>query len=186
MMSLQGRILGLCALLIAGAAQAERVSEPYGTAGDWEISTENHHACGMKRMYGSPAPEKEQGLFILYDPQRQLVSLNWGTGKPPVPPLSNTLDLDLAFLKGASLDESWGRQPFQTQKGDGRLFTHIFAGTKDVQRILQDLASHQTIALFLGPSLMMGLHLDASDAVAKLRECASKLPEPAPGSAPGR
>ena len=174
-MSLRGRILGLCALLMAGAAQAERVSEAYGTVGDWEISAENHHMCGMKRLYGSR--EEEQGLIVLYDPQRQLVSLNWGARKPPLPPLGDSLDLNLAFLKGSSMDESWGSLPFQTEKGDGYLFTHIFTGPKDVQRILQDLASNRTIALFFGPTLMTGLHLDAFDAVAKLRECASKIME---------
>jgi len=184
MTRVRGRIFGLCALLIAGAAQAERVSEPYGTAGEWEISTENHHMCAMKRRYGGRAPEEEQGLMVLYDPQRQLVSLNWAARKPPLPPLGASLDLGLAFLKGKSMDESWGNQTFQTEKGDGYLFTHIFTGPKDVQRILRDIASNQTIALFLGPSLMTGLYLNASDAMVKLRECASKVAEGAPADPP--
>jgi hypothetical protein len=182
MMKLRGKILGLCALLTAGAAQAERASEPYGTAGDWEITADNHRMCGMKRLYGSRVPEDVQGLIVLYDAQRQIASLSWATRKPALPVLSDLLDLNLAFLKRSSMNESWGSQPFQIQKGDGYLFTHVFKGTTDVQRILRDLASHETIALFLGPSLKTGLHLDASDAVAKLRECASKVAESAPAA----
>lgn len=181
-MRLLGKIFGLCALLTASAAQAERVSESYGTAGDWEIAAENHRMCGMKRLYGSRAPEDVQGLIVLYDAQRQIASLSWATRKPALPVLSDPLDFDLAFLKKSSMDESWGSRPFQIQKGDGYLFTHAFKGTTDVQRILRDLASHETIALFFGPSLMTGLHLDASEAVAKLRECASKVAERAPAT----
>lgn len=184
MTRVKGRIFGLCALLIAGAARAERVSEPYGTAGDWEISTENHHMCAMKRRYGGAAPEEEQGLIVVYDPQRQLVSLNWLARKPAIAPVGAKLPLSLAFLKGKSMDESWGNQTFQIEKGDGYLFTHIFSGPKDAERILHDLASNQTIALFLGPSLMTGLFLNASEATAKLRECASKLADGAPSDPP--
>ena len=182
MIRVKGRIVGLCALLIAGAAHAEGITEPYVTAGDWEISAANHHMCGMRRLYGSPVREEEQALIVLYDPRRQLVSLNWGAHKPAFPPLGATLPLDLTFLKGKSMEESWGNQTFQIEKRDGYLFTHIFAGTKDTQRILRDLASHKTIVLSLGPSLMTALYLDASDAVAKLRECASKLAEPVPAA----
>jgi hypothetical protein len=168
----------VCALLTAGAAQAERVSEPYGKVGDWEITAEDHQMCLMKRLYGSSDPAKEQGLIVAYDAQGQVASLNWVTRKPPIPPLSDALDLDLAFLKkSGSMNESWGSQPFQIQKGEGYLFIHVFTGGTDVQRILRDLASQETIALFFGPSLVTGLHLDASDAVVKLRECASKIAE---------
>jgi len=176
---LRGKIFGVCALLTAGAAQAERVSEPYGKVGDWEISAENHRECGMRSSYGNGVAEKEQGLFVLYDAQRQVALLGWAARKPPLPPVGGPVHLDLAFLKGSSMDESWGNQPFQSQKGDGDgyVFTHIFAGSTDVQRILRDLASHEAIALSFGPSLVTGLHLNASDAVAKLRECSSKIVE---------
>ena len=174
---MRGKIFGVCALLSAGAAQAERVSEPYGKVNDWEITAENHQMCVMKRLYGSSDPAKGQGLIVAYDAQGQVASLNWVTRKPPFPPLSASLDLDLAFLKGSSMNESWGSQPFQIQKGDGYLFIHVFMGGTDVQRILRDLASHEAIALSFGPSLVTGLHLNASDAVAKLRECSSKIAE---------
>jgi len=176
---LRGKIFGVCALLTAGAAQAERVSEPYGKVGDWEISAENHRECGMRRSYGNGVAEKEQGLFVLYDAQRQVALLGWAARKPPLPPVGGPVHLDLAFLKGSSMDESWGNQPFQSQKGegDGYVFTHIFAGSTDVQRILRDIASHDILALFLGPAVMMSHRLDASDAVAKLRECSLKIAE---------
>jgi hypothetical protein len=55
------------------------------------------------------------------------------------------------------------------------LFTHIFTGSSDSDRLLRDLASQRDIALFFGPTLMTSLRLDASDAVTKLRECSSKI-----------
>lgn len=182
MMRLKGTILGLGALLTANAAQAERVSEPYGTAEDWEITAANHQMCGMKRLYDSSVPNDVQGLIVLYDAQRQIVSLNWAARKPALPVLTDSLDFDLVFLKGRSMDQSWGSQPFQIQKGDGYLFTHMFSGTSEVERILRDLASHDTIALFFGPSLMTSRYLNASDAVAKLRECAAKVAERGPSA----
>jgi hypothetical protein len=39
------------------------------------------------------------------------------------------------------------------------------------------ISRSDTIGLWLGPSLMTGLPLDASDAVIKLRDCASKIAE---------
>ena len=168
-------MIGVCALLAAGAAQAEHVSEPYAKVGDWDITADNHRECGMKRLYGTGIAEKGQGLFVLYDARRQVVLLGWAVRKPPFPPLGGPIHLDLAFLKGRSMDDSWGNQPFETQKGDGYLFTHIFAGSTDAPRILRDIGSHDTIALFLGPMVMMSHRLDASDAVAKLRECALKV-----------
>jgi hypothetical protein len=167
----------VCALLIAGAAQAEHVSEPYGKVGDWEITAENHRECGMRRVYGSSVADKAEGLIVLYDAQRQVALLGWMVRNPPFPPLGGPVHLDLAFLKGSSMGESWGNQPFQIQKGDGYAITHIFAGSADVRRILRDIASRDIMALFLGPMVMMSHRLDASDAVAKLRECASKIAE---------
>ena len=166
-------MIGVCALLAAGAAQAEHVSEPYAKVGDWDIIADNHRECGMKRAYG--AGETEQGLFVIYDARRQVVLLGWAARKLEFPALGRPIHLDLAFLKGRSMDESWGNQPFETQKGDGYLLTHIFAGSTDAPRILRDIGSHDTIALFLGPMVMMSHRLDASDAAAKLRECAAKI-----------
>ncbi|MBO9622651.1 MAG: hypothetical protein J7500_08055 [Sphingomonas sp.] len=180
MIGLRGKILGACALLTASTAQAERVSEPYAMVGDWRITAENHRMCVMGREYASPVPEDAQGLIVVYDAQRQIVSLNWAARKPKLPVLTDSLDFRLAFLKGKSMDESWGSQPFQIQKNDGYLFTHLFTGGPDVQHILRDLASHDIITLFFGPLVTTSLYLNASDAVAKLRECSSKLAETAP------
>jgi len=171
-------IFGLCALLGVGIAQAEPVNEPYAKVGDWEITAENNRECVMKRLYGSKVADEAQGLIVLYDARRKTAALSWASPKPKLPPLSTSLDFDLAFLKGSSLNESWGSQTFEIQKPAGAYaFIHVFTNPADVERILGDLASHEAIALFFGPTLMTGLPLDASDAVAKLRECASKLAE---------
>lgn len=182
MTRLRGKIVGVCALLTASAAQAERVSEPYAVVGDWQITADNHQMCVMKRLYDSPVPEDAQGLIVAYEAQRQIVSLNWVARKPAFPVLSDSLDFRLAFLKGKSMNESWGSQPFQIQKGDGYLFTHVFKGSADVQRILRDLGSHEIITLFFGPVVTTSLYLSASGAVAKLRECSSMLGEHAPAA----
>ncbi|HVJ02795.1 MAG TPA: hypothetical protein VM662_11480 [Sphingomonas sp.] len=170
----------MCALLTASTAQAEGVSDPYATVGDWRITADNHKMCTMTRLYDSPVPEDVQALIVIYDAQRQIVSLNWAARKPKLPVLTDSLDFRLAFLKGKSMDESWGSQSFEIQKNDGYLFTHVFKGGPDVQHILRDLASHEIITLFFGPLVTTSLYLNASGAVAKLRECSSKLAEHAP------
>lgn len=175
---MRGRIIGVYALLSAGASQAEPVSEPYANVHDWEITAENHRACMMKRFYVLRDGD-EQALVIFYDAQRKAAALGWGTRKPKLPPLSDSLDFGLSFTrKGSSLNETWGSQPFQIEKRvDEYRFSHVFNGSTDSDRFLRDIASSDTIGLWLGPTLMMGLPLSASDAVAKLRECSSKIGE---------
>ncbi len=63
------------------------MSEPYAKVVDWEIIAKNHKECGMRRLYGSSVAEKEQGLFVLYDAQRQIALLGWAMRKPHVPPV---------------------------------------------------------------------------------------------------
>jgi hypothetical protein len=174
---MRGRIIGVYALLGAGASQAQPVSEPYAQASRWEITTENHRACMMKRFYVLNDSGDEQALVIFYDAQRKAAVLGWGTRKPKLPPLSDSLDFELSFtLKGTSRNASWGNQTFQIQKlGDEYRFSHVFRDSTDSDRVLRDLASSDTIGLWLGPTLMMALPLSASDAVTKLRECSSKL-----------
>jgi hypothetical protein len=175
---MRGRIVGVAALLWAGASQAERVSEPYAKAGYWEISTENHRECVMKRVYPGKTADDEEGLVIVYEPQTKAAVLGWALRKPRFPALTESLDLQLAFLNGSKLNESWESQPFRiARSGDTYSFIHLFKGPGEGDRFLRDLASHDTFALFLGPGLMTGLPLNASDAVAKLRECSSKIVE---------
>ena len=166
------------ALLSAGTAQAERVSEPYAKVGYWEITTENHTECVMKSLYPGKVANDEQGLLVLYNAQQKFAAMSWAAHHPEFPPLRDSMVLDLAFLKGSSMNESWGSQAFQIDKhSDGYGFTHVFKGSADSDRFLRDLASHDSIALFLGPLLMTGLPLQASDAVRKLRECSAKAVE---------
>ena len=175
---MRGRIIGVAALLCAGAAQAERVSEPYAKVGYWEIATENHRECVMKREYPATAKDGEEGLVIGYDPHAKVAVLGWAPRKPKFPAPTNPMNLELSFLKGKSLNESWGSQPFSIAKsGDTYGFVHLFTAPGDSDRFLRDVASHDTFALFLGPVLMTGLPLNASDAVAKLRECSAKIGE---------
>ena len=133
----------------------------------------------MSRFYVRRDDADEQELDFIYDAQRKAAPLGWATRKPKLPPQSDSLDFGLTFTrKGSSLNETWGSQAFDIQKrADGYRFLHIFAGSAESDRFLRDLASSDTVGLWLGPSLMMGLPLSASDAVTKLRECSSKIVE---------
>ncbi|QNP46314.1 hypothetical protein H9L14_03680 [Sphingomonas sediminicola] len=174
---MNGRILGVCALLSAGAARAEPVSETYATVGEWEITAGNHGACVMQRSYLLKDNGDQQTLVVFYDAQKKGAVLGWGTRKPKLPPLSDSLDFDLSFSrKGSSLNETWGSQPFQIEKvGDEYRYSHVFKGSADSDRFLRDLGSSEMLALWLGPTVMMARYLNASEAVEKLRECSSKV-----------
>jgi hypothetical protein len=168
-------MLGVVALSSAGVAEAQATREPYAKVGDWEINSVNHKECGMLRSFAGSVTEESQ-LLVLYDAQRKVAALTWASSKPPLPTAS--LELYLTFTrKGSTLNEKWGSQPFQFAKlAGGYSLTHIF-GSADSDRFLRDLASSDTIGLWLGPNLMTGLPLGASDAVTKLRDCASKIVE---------
>jgi hypothetical protein len=172
---MRGLIVGVYALLSAGASEAQPVSEPYARAGAWEIATGNQRACMMQRSYVLKNNGDEQTLVIFYDAQRQGAVLGWGTRKPKLPPLSKALDFELSFTKGVSRNATWGSQSFDIDKvGDEYRFGHVFRGSTDSDRFLRDIASSDTISLWFGPTLMMSLPLTASDAVSKLRECSSR------------
>ena len=102
---MRGQMFGVCALLCAGAAQAERVSEPYAKVGYWEITTENHRECAMKREYPGKTADEDEALMIAYDARSKAAVLAWGPRKPKLPALTDSFDLQLSFLKGKSMDE---------------------------------------------------------------------------------
>jgi hypothetical protein len=173
---MRGRIIGAYALLSASASQAERVSEPYAKVGYWAITTENHSVCVMKSGYPGKTADDDEALIIGYNAQQKTAVLSWTPRKPKVPALADSLDLELSFLKGRSLNQSWGSQPFQIAKSaDTYSFIHVFKGSTASDRFLRDLASHDALALSFGPGLLTSLPLKASDAVTKLRECSSKI-----------
>jgi len=174
---MRGWIIGLCALLGVGTAQAEEGPEPYAKVGAWEIAADApKQLCRMFRLYGSVDPDKIEGLLVLYSAQKQVVLLSFANNKMKYLPKDGSLNFDMSFMKGSSLDESWGSQLFEYHKLDGKYgFHHVFKGEAEVRRILRDLASHEGIVLFFGPDVMTGLPLDASNAVEKLRECSLKL-----------
>lgn len=183
---MRGWIIGVCALIGASAARAEGEREPYAQVGKWDIAADAaKRICLMSRMYGSVDPDKVEGIMVLYNAQKQAASISWASKKIGfLPKEEGTLDFDLSFLKGSSLDESWGRKAFDYKKvADKYIFTHVFLGAADAKRILRDIAEHESITLFFGPSVLTGLPLDASEAVEKLRECSLKLADGVPPSA---
>lgn len=166
-------IVGVYALFSAGALQAQ-VIEPFAQVGDWQINVQDGN-CGMMRLYPAVKGGPEEVLIVFYDAQRRTTTFNWGTRKPQFPPLSDSYDLRLKFLKGSSFKDTWGSPAFKVRKSqNGYVFTHVFTGASDSDRILHDLASEPAIVLFFGPALMTSLPLDASEAVTKLRECSAR------------
>lgn len=148
-------------------------SEPYAKVGDWEITAEGKQRCSMMQMFDSKVADELQVLGVVYDGQKG-VALSWASKKPKHLPASGSLELDLAFANGSSWDESWGSLAFNYRKVDGTYyFTHVFDRPKDVEGILRDLSANEMVSLFLGPTVMMGLPLDAAVAVETLRECTS-------------
>lgn len=170
-------MIAMCALLSAGAAQGQAVGEPYATIGDWGISADaTKKTCVMHRLYGSVVEDEVESVLVIYDAQKEAVALGLASKKMKWLPPEGSLYLDLAFLKGEALDESWGSQSFRYNKPeDTHHFSLVFKGATDAQRILRDLAGNENLTLFFGPKVMTGLPLDASGAVEKLRECSLKL-----------
>lgn len=171
---MRGRIIGICALLSASALQAERVSEHYATVGYWEITTENHSICVMKSGFPGKVTNDAQALMIGYNAQQKTAAFGWMTEKPRFPALTDSSDFELSFLKGSSLNESWGALPFRNDKSPAS-FIHVFKGPTDSDRFLRDLASSDALVLFFGPVMLTSLPLKATGAVSKLRECSSKI-----------
>ena len=167
-------ILAASALLSAGAAQDAGPGQPYAKVGDWEITAEDDQQCSMTQLFESKVAEDVQVLSVLYDAKKGVV-LSLASRKPKYLLASGSAFFELAFIKGKSSDGSWGNRRFEYKKrGNTYYLHHVFAGHTDTDRILGDLSSNEIVSLFLGPTLVMGLPLNASGAVEKLRECVRK------------
>jgi len=173
---MRSRIIGACALLIASAAQAERVSEPYAKVGYWEITAENHSTCVMKTAFPGKVAGDAEALMIAYNAVQKNAVLGWITQKPKLPALSDSLDFQVSFLKGRSLNDAWGTLPFDNPNS-ADTFIHAFRGPTDSDRFLAHIAASEALVLSFGPVMLTSLPLKASDAVKKLRECSSKIAE---------
>ena len=170
---MQRWLIGACALLTAGAAQAEDASKTYAKVGGWEISAEpRSNRCVMQRFYRSKDGKKVEGLTVLYAADKEGVLLIWSNDWMTYLPAKGELDLGLAFRKGTSVDQSWGSRSLHYDKvGNDYLFTRAFTDAEEARRVLRDLAANEHIGLFLGPTLLTSIPLDASEAIKKLREC---------------
>jgi hypothetical protein len=170
---MQRWIIGVYALLTAGAAQAEEADQTYAKVGGWEISAQPpSHRCLMQRFYRSKDGKKTEGLTVLYAADKEGVLLIWSNDWMTYLPVKGDLELGLAFRKGASVDQAWASRSLHYDKvGNDYLFTRAFTGAGEARRVLQDLAVSEHIGLFLGPALLTSMPLDASKAIEKLREC---------------
>ena len=166
-------VIGVSALLTAGVAQGEEAASTYAEVGSWQILAEPpSKRCAMQRSYRSKVGNKREGLTVLYAADKEGVLLVWSNDWMTYLPAKGDLDLGLAFKTGVSVDESWGNRKLHYDKvADLYYFTRAFTDAEEAHRVLDALAANENIGLFLGPTLITNLPLDASDAVAKLREC---------------
>ena len=170
---MQRWILGVCALLTAGAAQAEETGQVYAKAGGWEILADPpSHRCVMQRFYRSKDGKKIEGLTVLYAADKEGVLIIWSNDWMTYLPAQGELELGLAFKKGASVDRSRASRSLHYKKvGKDYLFTLAFTDAKEAHQVLRDLGANEQIGLLLGPALLTSMPLDASEAIEKLREC---------------
>ena len=176
MTRLSGFVFGAAALLTATAVGAQGKMEHYAKVGAWQIEVEPaRKLCKMYRVYGSSVDDHIEALFVRYDATNESVSLRWSTNKPIDLPADGQIEFELNFVKGKSLDQSWGSRTFRYGKpADTYYFDHSFNGAKGSQRILRDLSKNALLGLYFGSTMMTGLLLDAADATQALRECSAK------------
>lgn len=169
-MNKRGWAIGMCAFLTATAAQGE---EAYASVGAWEILAEPpSHRCAMHRSYRSKDGKKSEGLTVLYAADKEGVLLIWSNDWMTYLPAKGDMELELAFRKGAAVDQSWGTRSLHYDKvASIYYFTRAFTDADETRRVLADLAANDSIGLLFGPGLITNLPLDASAAVEKLREC---------------
>lgn len=174
---LRNWIIGSLALLGAGAGQAQGEVEHHAKVGEWEIAAEpERRLCKMYRYYGSSVDDHIEGLTVRYDAAKESVWLTWSTNGSTPFVKDGAIDLFLNFVKGKSLNESWGSRSFYQEKSEDRhYFAHAFHGSKDSRRILRDLAGSELLGLDMGPVMMTALSLDAGEATEALRECSLNI-----------
>lgn len=173
-------LVGVLLLLVPVAAQGEAGSDSHLEIGDWHIAAEpDRKLCKMYRVWGSSVDKHKEGLFFRYDAAKEDVWVTWTTDQVLDLPDGGQADLAVEFVRGKSLNQSWGVRTFGFKKhAETSLFSHTISGRKNASRMLRDLAVSNVFGLFSGPTLLTALALDASEAVARLRECSSKAAEP--------
>jgi hypothetical protein len=168
-------LIGMSALLCAAAAQGSSAEGSYAKVGDWEITTESEKQCSMTQIFESNVADDVQGLIVVYDAKREGAVLSWAGKKPKYLLASGSLNLELDFQGNSASEEKWSSKRFDyTKKANGTYhLNHVVIGKAAADRILRDIESHEGISLFLGSTMIMSLPLGASEAVAKLRDCAA-------------
>ena len=173
-------LFGLCVLLWGGATQAEPVADRYARVGDWEITSDGNKRCSMSQVFTSALADGVEVLGVVYDAKLDGMVLSWAGNKPKYLLTSGSVDVDVAFIKGSSSNGSWSNKRFDYKKSDGTYYLHhALIGRTVTYDMLHDLASNDIVALFVGPTMITSLPLNATEAVAKLRECATNV-DPAP------
>lgn len=173
-------LFGMCVLLWGGVAQAEPAADTYATVGDWEITADGNKRCSMSQVFTSVLADGVEVLAVIYDAKLEGVVLSWAGNKPKFLLASGSVDLDVAFMKKSSSKDSWSSKQFDYKKTNGTYHLHhALIGRTDTYSMLDDLATNEIIALFLGPTMITSLPLNATEAVAKLRICATNG-DPAP------
>jgi hypothetical protein len=167
-------LFGTFVLLWGGAAQAQPAADTYATVGDWEITADSNNRCSMTQVFTGVAADGVEVIGVVYDAKLEGVVLSWASNKPKYPLASGSVDLDVAFMKSSPSKESWSNKRFDSKNSDGTYrLHHALIGRTDTYGMLDDLATNEIVAIFFGPTMITSLPLNATEAVAKLRECAT-------------
>jgi hypothetical protein len=141
---LRSWFVGVCALVSAGAAQAEESSKSYATIDGWEIraALDKSH-CSMESWFSNKETGGTEGLLILYHPHRESIVLSWGTSEDLGVPLYGYVDLAPRFHKPLGSGRSWLKRSFRHRKSfsDGmNYYIHVFKNPKEVRSLLSDFS----------------------------------------------
>lgn len=165
------RLIVACAVSLSLAAEAEASGTAYAKVGPWEISAEAPR-CIMQGFFGREGDKKIDGLTIVYAADKGGVLMVWSNNWMTHLPAKGELNVGLVFGKGALVDASWGSGNLGYEKvGNEYLFTLTFTQPATADRVLRSLAESEVMGLTSGETLLKSFKLNASGAVAKLREC---------------
>jgi hypothetical protein len=176
---LRGWLVGVCALLSASAAQAEKSTEIYGTVEGWEIRAAlDKSYCSLENWFTNNETGGTEGLLILYDPHREAIVLSWGASAGLDVPPNGYVDLAPYFHKPLGSNRSWLKRTFRHRHSpsDGmNYYIHVFKDPKETRTLLGDFSKYPVFVLYREDQVATAIPLGSSATIAKLRDYTTML-----------
>lgn len=175
--------VGVCVLLSAGTARAEKGSEVYAIVEGWEIrAARDKSHCSMENWFTNKETGGTEGLLILYHPHRESIVLSWGTSEGLGVPPNEYVDLAPYFYKPLENGRSWLKRAFRHRQSPAdrmSYYIHVFKDPKETQRLLSDFSRFANFVLYREDQVVAALPLGTAATIEKLRECTMGLPQSA-------